>query len=280
MTDQKIERYLKEGRGQGEGTGYTPWLKVGDFSSKGRGHRIKDPKSGRDHHFFSDLEADYFWYLVWNDQIIDIREQFPLLPVEEAEAIAQTLGYEYPREPGENTRHVMTTDFLITVNSQEGQHLVARHIKYEQELAKPRNIEKFKIEQLFWENRGIELKAVTERSFDRRVATNIAFLMGYYSSLPQLGDKSKLLEIQNQIDELLIPSLKYHQISSLMMSVDNKFGLPHGTALNVFFHLASHKKIPLQMQHMLNGTMNLGDIIDWTKWEITKKEVSKYAHYA
>lgn len=173
MTDKKIERYLKEGRGQGEGAEYIPWIKVGEFSSKGRGHRIKDPKTGREHHFFSDLEADFFWYLIWNDKIVDIREQYPLLPVADAEAIAQELGYEYPREPGEDTRHVMTTDFLITVDSQTGTHIAARHVKYEKDLAKSRNIEKFEIERLFWENRGIELKAVTERSFDRRVAKNI-----------------------------------------------------------------------------------------------------------
>ena len=203
MTDKKIERDLKEGRSQGEGAEYIPWIKVGEISSQGRGHRIKDPKNGREHHFFSDLEADYFWHLIWNDKIVDIREQYPLLPVEEAEAVAQELGYEYPREPGEDTRHVMTTDFLITVDSPEGNHTTARHVKYEKDLAYPRNLEKFEIERLFWENRGIELKAVTERSFDRRVAKNIAFLMGYYPSLNQEIDhalRAKYLWLQKKID--------------------------------------------------------------------------------
>lgn len=55
-TDNKINQFIKEGRGQGEGSNYIPWLKVGDFSSLGRSHRIRDTKSGRIHHFFSDLE--------------------------------------------------------------------------------------------------------------------------------------------------------------------------------------------------------------------------------
>ncbi|MDT3705057.1 MAG: hypothetical protein ROZ36_19185 [Thermincola sp.] len=29
------EKYLREGRGQGEGPGYTPWIRVQDFASKG-----------------------------------------------------------------------------------------------------------------------------------------------------------------------------------------------------------------------------------------------------
>ena len=280
MTDKKIERYIKEGRGQGEGAQYTPWLKVGDFSSTGRGHRIKNPKTGRIHHFFSDLEADYFWHLIWNDNIVDIREQYPLLPVEETEEIAFRLEYKYPYEPGENTRHVMTTDFLVTAKNSDGEYIVARYVKHAKELKDTRTLEKFEIEREYWSSRGIELRAVTEESFDRRAARNIAFLMGHYSSLPQLDDSNLFAKIVNHIYELIVPEQKYYSLCSLMTNVDNTFGLPGGTALNVFFHLAAHKEIPLQMNHELHGTMNLSDIIDWAKLNNKKKEVFTYANYA
>lgn len=280
MTDKKIERFIKEGRGQGEGTEYTPWLKVGDFSSKGRGHRIKDPKTGREHHFFSDLEADYFWHLIWNDNVVDIREQYPLLPVEETEEIALHLEYKYPYEPGEITRHVMTTDFLVTVKNSDGEYIVARYVKYAKELKNTRTLEKFEIEREYWARRGIELRAVTEESFDRRAARNIAFLMGHYSSLPQLDDPNLFAKIVDHIYELIVPEWKYYSLGTLMTSVDNKYDLPGGTALSVFFHLAAHKEIQLQMNHELHGAMNLSDIIDWPKWNNTKKEVYAYANYA
>jgi len=38
-TQAKFDCYKKEGRGQGEGINYTPWIKVSDFSSKGRDTR-------------------------------------------------------------------------------------------------------------------------------------------------------------------------------------------------------------------------------------------------
>lgn len=280
MTDKIIERYIQEGRGQGEGAEYVPWIKVGEFSSQGRGHRIRDPKTGREHHFFSDLEADYFWHLVWNDNIVDIREQYPLLPVEEVEEIALRLGHKYPCEPGENTRHVMTTDFLITAKNLDGEYTVARYIKYAKDLKSTRTLEKFEIECEYWANRGIELRAVTEKSFDRRVARNIAFLMGYYSSLPQLDDPNMITTIADYIYELIAPKWKYHPLSSLMMSVDNNLDLPGGTALSVFFHLAAHKKIPLQMRYELSGTMNLSGIVDWSNLDAKKREVYKYANNA
>lgn len=279
MTDKKIESYIQEGRGQGEGAKYIPWLKIGNFSSKGRGHRIKDPKSGREHHFFSDLEADYFWHLVWNDQIVDIREQYPLLPVEETEQIAQLLGYRYPQEPGENTRHVMTTDYLLTVRDPDGEHYVARHVKYAKDLDNPRTVEKFEIEQRYWANRGIPLKVVTEQSFNRRRAKNISFLMGYHSPLPQLGDSVICSQIANRIYELISTSAKYQRLNSLMMSIDNQFDLPTGTALSLFFHLASHKEIPLKMTQQLSGTLYLNDIIDWEEYKAQQKEVLSHARY-
>ena len=37
--EKKITAFLKEGRGQGSGSGYKPWLKVNDVPSMGRSHR-------------------------------------------------------------------------------------------------------------------------------------------------------------------------------------------------------------------------------------------------
>ncbi|MBP1173197.1 hypothetical protein JOE49_000449 [Paenibacillus sp. PvR133] len=33
ITDAKIDRFIKEGRGQGTGAGYLPWLRVQDVPS-------------------------------------------------------------------------------------------------------------------------------------------------------------------------------------------------------------------------------------------------------
>lgn len=52
-TQAKFDRYNKEGRGQGEGSNYTPWVKVSDFSSKGRVLRGLGWKTNREHHLLS-----------------------------------------------------------------------------------------------------------------------------------------------------------------------------------------------------------------------------------
>ena len=40
MTEAKIARFVREGRGMGDGASYKPWLTVHDLSSTGRVSRL------------------------------------------------------------------------------------------------------------------------------------------------------------------------------------------------------------------------------------------------
>lgn len=48
------------------------------MASHGRSHRIAGIKTGRVHHFLSDIERDAFYQFDWADTVTDIREQYPL----------------------------------------------------------------------------------------------------------------------------------------------------------------------------------------------------------
>ncbi len=52
---KKIEQWIKEGRGQGEGKEYKPWLTIQDFPSMGRVTRVFGWTTQRIHHFFSQI---------------------------------------------------------------------------------------------------------------------------------------------------------------------------------------------------------------------------------
>lgn len=71
-TEEKLDRYMKEGRGQGSGRDYKPWIKVSDFSSDGRVSRILGWKTNREHHFMSDGETRLFYLFEWSNRIVDI----------------------------------------------------------------------------------------------------------------------------------------------------------------------------------------------------------------
>lgn len=81
-----------------------------------------------------DLGDDDVPFLVceFSEEVVDIREQFPLLPVESTLAIAKAIGVRYPRYKTTAIPLVMTTDFLLTVKQPNGDFKsVARTIKYQ-----------------------------------------------------------------------------------------------------------------------------------------------------
>ena len=75
------------------------------------------------------MERNYFYLTEYPDFVVDIREQFPLLPLEETIVIADELGIKHPTDSKTHEPIVMTTDFLLTVDKGEGLVELARTIK-------------------------------------------------------------------------------------------------------------------------------------------------------
>ena len=92
----------------------------------------------------------------FSPDVLDIREQFPILPQSAVQSIAHALNIRYPVYPGTKVPFVMTTDFLLTIKQPDGStRLAARTLKYTESL-KPgkgleRTLEKFEIERAYWE---------------------------------------------------------------------------------------------------------------------------------
>ena len=98
FSEVQIARCIKEGRGQGHGKDYIPWLTVQEVSSAGRSHRIYSHKMGLVHHLLSDLELAVFLSLEWESGVLGIREHFPLLP-SDTKQIAIDSGIKHPATP-------------------------------------------------------------------------------------------------------------------------------------------------------------------------------------
>jgi hypothetical protein len=134
-TQQDIERYVAQGFGQGVGVDYKPWLRVQDVPSRGRSRKVHGLKTGRVHHVLSDLEPRYLVTLEFSERVVDIREQFPLLPVAPIQDVARQRSIRYPLYAGTTVPFVMTTDFVVTVKEGDGSvREFARTVKYADEL--------------------------------------------------------------------------------------------------------------------------------------------------
>lgn len=222
---QHYLRYLKEGRGQGTGPDYKPWIYIHDFPSRGISARIPGKTTGRIHHLLSRNEEYYFYILDSDPSVLDIREQFPLR-LNETMELARSLNIRHPWKG--SFPFVMTTDFLIT--KEDGLH--ARTVKCSDELDNPRVVEKFTIEHAFWSRTGIDWKIVTEKQIDRNTALNLQWLHS--------GEKPETL-----IPDPQIRTTVYHTLLSLtdssgklpagcIASVEDSFCLPPGCAISLY----------------------------------------------
>lgn len=250
----KIDKWIKEGRGTGSGVDYQPWLKIQDVSSLGRSTRLKGIKTGRQHEFLSDLERNYFYITEFSDAILDIREQFPLLPQEETIVIADELGIKHPTDPKTGEPIVMTTDFLLTVDKGQGVFEVARTIKMKDESLNERILEKFEIEREYWQRKDIDWGNVTEEEIPKTMARNISYIHDYHDIL----DYDVFREISSQHIEDLSLSLMQrllnnkHNIRVITNEFDTDTHLPFGSGVTLFYHLLAQKIIVIDLLKPLN----------------------------
>ena len=173
-SEEKITKFIKQGRGAGEFGEYKPWLTVRDVPSTGRESRIKGKKTNRKHQLLSDLEKKAFVIYDWNDCVIDIREQYPILERDKTQEIAEILGFNHPKYPKTNILTVMTFDFLITSKSNTGEvYTYARSIKPFTKLLDERVVEKLLIEKYYAEQQNIEWGLITDKEIPDALVRNL-----------------------------------------------------------------------------------------------------------
>lgn len=177
---------------------------------------------------------------------MDIREQFPLLELEEAIKIADSLGIHYPYDRKSGFPYVLTSDFLITTE----QETIARSVKLAKDLDNPRVCEKLEIERRYWKNRGIEWRLVTENQISRAKARNIEWLFSG-SPLEELICRD---EKRNQSMEYFLYLYRDGEIRfpDMLREVEHNFDLEEGTGICIFKALVINREIILKMEKPIN----------------------------
>jgi hypothetical protein len=256
VTENSIKKRLKEGRGTGRLSEYRPWLHIQDVPSLGLSSRIKGWKTGRVHHLLSLLELLYFYFLEWCPVVIDIREQFPLLPLEETLSIAKSCGIPHPIHP--KTKHpiVMTTDFVNTIRRGALSLDEPRTVKYRDDLLDRRKLEKLEIERRYWFARNQKLMIVTEDVIPTTLANNVKWVHPY-RDLRQFMD---LDDLQFSLVTSIIIATLRNQRSSLRditLLLDDQLGLEVGSCLALVRHLLANRLIEVDMTKRINPRQQL-----------------------
>jgi hypothetical protein len=247
FTISRVEHLIKEGRGQGCGREYKPFKTIRDYGAKGSCHRIKGWKTGRVHHFSSNLELYFFYVLEWALNVSDIREKYPLLPVEEIMEIAEHIGISYPMDRKCKEPLVMVTDFLVNHDDK----LMAYSVMYETTLEKNRMLERMHIERTFWKRHGVDFAVVTENDIDKVFVHNLEWIHAHRDLSFSPGiTRDKLCEIE--------PMLKNHirgasqPLSKSCLELDSRLDLIEGTSEWLVKHLIAVRTWKVDMYKILD----------------------------
>lgn len=247
LTEKKIAEMEKEGRGQGSGENYKPWINIQDFPSNGLVTRSKGWKTNRIHHFLSKLERDYFYTLEWNPSVVDVREQFPLTR-EDTLFIADNKGIKHPTDPKSQIPIVMTTDFLITLSNANDTTHVARTVKPSKELENERTIEKFEIERTYWEQQNIDWGIITEKELPKNMIENVEWLHSSYFEIENLPYSI----LRNYAEQMKNFIRKYNiSIIELVTEFDQRYQLENGTGLEILKHLIAHQELEVDINQKI-----------------------------
>ena len=189
-SEAKNSRWIKEGRGQGIGKDYKPWITVRDIPSEGRSHRIFGHLTHRTHHLLSDLELATFLLLQWRDSTIDIREQYPL-DLLITKQLCNEAGIEHPTKNG--VYQYMSSDFVVTTNDKNNASFVLQ-AKDSSKLKDARTVEKLEVERRYWLKKDIPWYLVTEKEIPSVVFKNIEWLYSTQAQELSLEDESRYFE--------------------------------------------------------------------------------------
>ncbi|TGU74584.1 transposase [Geomonas terrae] len=178
VTMQDVQRWIAQGLGQGEGSLYRPFFYVRDVPSRGRSRMVLGLKTGRVHHYLSDLEYACHLLAEYEPSVAGIREQFALLEWEETQEIADRFGIRHPIYPGTATPTVMTSDLVLSLVKEKRPSVAVVCVKPFSQVdpVNPKNSrtrEKLFIEKVYWEKRGIPWQLLTEKEIPLVRAQNL-----------------------------------------------------------------------------------------------------------
>jgi len=233
-------RALKQGYGLGEKEDYRPWLTVNEAASRGTSAILRGWKIKREHHCLSQQEKYFFFLAEFSPNVVDIREQFPLLPLDLAMQLAHILQIKYPEIPGKKIPNVQSTDFLLTLQNphDENRSFLAVSVKPAEDLSRPRVLEKLELERVWWQMLGVPFQLFVCTEALQRQALDIEWLTDSirFEGLP---DQADLNAAYSDIGVGIYP------LQALVEGIQGTLGTPGDYALKILKCLIAQRYIEI-----------------------------------
>lgn len=224
-----------------EGADFSPFVRAETFASRGMARRVYLHKSGRVHHLLSEGEYRAFLKFAFDEDVIDIREQYPL-PVTATIQAANELGIVHPCTTKGRVALVMTIDFMLTM---KGGANVAYDYKPSDALRNPRTLAKYEIVRKACQGLEIEHRLITEESLPIEECRNLERLL---DGQPLPGEQQYQMPWDDEVLARLSKVSKSDQILwEVCQEIDSSLGIEAGAAIKSLHRLAYQRRVSLAL---------------------------------
>lgn len=177
-----LQPKLKKGRGCGSGANYLAWYTTREIKSRGTCDNPTSVRNNRRYELLSNFESIYFHVLEPQEQIRDVREQFPIFDLARTTELAVEEGINY-KKGSKGKIEPYTIDFLIDEVVGGRRKLRAASIKPPGQDLDDLTKAKLKVEYRWCAENGIDWELVDLSSLDDPLITlsTLRFMRGWFA---------------------------------------------------------------------------------------------------
>lgn len=229
------------------GNAYEPFIKVLESNSIGELNVVPSRLTRRAHHYLSRLEADYHYCIELNPRVIDIREQYPLIPVSETVSIAKKLKTTHPRRG--SGYFEITVDLLLTTLSRDGElQYIARSIKPSEKLEDDKVLARLALEQAACASRGIPWKLVTEHEITERISRSARWPFQVYAGRPNFSVEP---DLESRFIQILEKTSLDVPLKQVISAVSSDLDISTDKGVEIFKHLICTRRLNVDVTRPL-----------------------------
>lgn len=233
---------LRRGFGLGSGITYHPWIRVRDVPSKGTSGNPMGILVPRKHHLLSIQERIYFCLLEQEPDVIDIREQFPILQLNATQQLCGELDISHTRKG--RYPEPFTLDFLVTRRTSSGVVFEARSVKTPSDAKDPNVRRRLSVEYQWCKQLSIDWKLISSPSFNAELLSRLTFIRSW--------SRHGLIPNQSRADAFSEMFLKAYQpnatLQSQIATCAKRLGFGYRQSVDEFRYCAWSHRIPVDLQ--------------------------------
>jgi hypothetical protein len=203
------------------------------------------------------MQRKVFLDLDWQEDVLDIREQYPL-DRRLTRLVAFELGTKHPQDKKSKAHTVLTTDFLVTVRSDDGPTLVAVRITTTRRLQAAAHLTRLELERRVWAHKGVGFQLRTERETCDIRALNLMFLHEFHDADRRpTGGKSWPMCASLFIGMLEVESPET-LLCDFVRKVERAGELQAGEGISALRYVASHRLVHFDLTVSVHSGLPLG----------------------